>query len=69
MPRETETYRDCLERLDELAPGKEILSMTEVAKMMGINRHTAAKRFAVSGGYISKVNLARSLAKMGGARG
>lgn len=76
MPREKEGFREQLARLDELFPGKEILSMNEVCKMLRADRHTLLldKTFPVkkvggtpgkefNGRYlIPKVGLARWLA-------
>lgn len=61
--RESENFRPILERLDEKAPGKELLNQTEVGKILGIYRCTAAKRYPFRDGYISKVALARAMAK------
>lgn len=61
--RETENFRPILERLDALAPGVELLNKTQVGRILGIHRQTAAKRYPFCDGYITKVALARSMAK------
>lgn len=57
MPREKECYRSVLERLDEVYPGKAILTITDVANYTGrsrawaskfINANVAKKRFKES---------------------
>lgn len=61
--RESENFRPILERLDALAPGVELLNQTQVGKVLGIHRQTAAKRYPFCDGYITKVALARAMAK------
>lgn len=61
--REPENFRPILERLDALAPGMELLNQSQVGKMLGVCRQTAAKRYQFSDGYITKVALARAMAK------
>lgn len=61
MPREKESYRDNLERIDSAFPNKELLKKTDVAKFCGINYHTVGKRFDFTDNYISKAKLARQL--------
>ena len=61
--RESEDFRPILERLDERAPGVELLSQTQVGRILGICRQTAAKRYSFHEGYINKVTLARMIAK------
>jgi hypothetical protein len=69
MPREPDGYRQQLERLAELYPGKEVLSIQEVCKMLGCHRQTLladktfpAKQIAGKGKYyIPIVGLARWL--------
>lgn len=75
MPREKEGFRDQLERLDHIFPGKETLNIEEAATLLGVYRATLLhdKTFPVKkvgesqkkygGKYIiSKVALARWLA-------
>ncbi len=61
--RESEDFRPILERLDAKAPGVELLSQTQVGRILGICRQTAAKRYPFHDGYINKVTLARVIAK------
>ncbi len=61
--RESENFRPILERLDEKAPGKELLRPSEVGKILGICRQTAARRYPFHDGYINKVALAQTMAK------
>jgi hypothetical protein len=65
--REPDGYREQLERLAERFPGKEVLTINEVCKMLGCHRQTIladhtfpAKRIGNKGKYyISIVGLAR----------
>jgi len=65
--REPDGYQDQLERLTELFPGKEVLSMQEVSKMLRcqartllIDKSFPAKRIGKRGKYcIPIVGLAR----------
>ena len=63
MPREKETFRDQLMRLDERFPDKELLSKTDVAAYTGLNRKTCATKFDFDKrtNRISKTVLARAL--------
>ena len=61
--RESENFRSILERLDVTAPGVELLNKSQVGKILGICRQTAAKRYPFHNGYINKVALARTMAK------
>lgn len=59
MPREKESYRDNLERIIEVFPGKEILSVAEVVTFTGLNRGTVKKMFPFNEhNYISVATLA-----------
>lgn len=40
MPREKELYRDNLERLDQVFPGRDMLRLGEAAKYTGIHPDT-----------------------------
>lgn len=70
--REPNGYRDQLERLAELFPGKEFLTIQEVCKILGCHRQTllADKTFPAKqiGGkgkyYIPIVGLARWMMTM-----
>lgn len=62
MAREKEGFRDNLERLDAKYPDKELLSLSEAARYLGIHRETATKLLngkMLPGNKISKVTLAR----------
>lgn len=67
MPRELDGYRQQLERLAELYPGKEVLTIQEACKMLRSHRQTLladktfpAKRIGQKGKYyIPIVGLAR----------
>lgn len=62
MAREKESFRDNLERLDAKYPDKELLSLSEAARYLGIHRETTAKLLKgkmLPGNKISKVALAR----------
>lgn len=70
MAREPDGYRQQLEHLAERYPGKEVLTIQEVTKMLGCHRQTLladktfpAKRIGEKGKYlIPIVGLARWLA-------
>lgn len=55
-----EVYRECIKRIDEKV-GKEMLSVTDVAKYCGIDRKTVRRRFKFEGGYITLVGLAHQM--------
>lgn len=65
MPREKESYRDNLERLNERYPDKELLTVTDVANFLGICRQRAKAMlpFKEIGGApgVTKASLARFL--------
>lgn len=62
MPREKLSYRDNLERLNEMFPDKELLTRVDVAKFTGLHRQTVAKWFSFScHGMTSKATLAREI--------
>lgn len=46
MPREKEAYRDNLEQLMLAFPGKKELSQAEVARYLGKDRRTVAKKYS-----------------------
>ena len=68
MPRELETYRPQLQRMDELFPGTEMLSVADLMKLTGKCYNTTRKYFPSDGPYISKVNVAHRLAEIGRIR-
>ena len=65
MPRELETYRPSLERLDELFPETGMLSVTDLMKLTGKCYNTTKRYFPFKGQYVSKVNVAHRLAELG----
>ena len=65
MPRELETYRPQLQRMDELFPETEMLSVADLIKLTGKRYNTVKKYFPFDGPYISKVNVAHRLAEIG----
>lgn len=65
MPRELPSYRDYLERLDLFFPACEVLSISEAEQFTGRDRRTLTKILTFNSSYISKVNLARGLARLG----
>lgn len=60
MSREKEGFRDMMERLNERFPEKELLSIADVSRFLGVSRDTARK-------YV-KLNAARKIAKTDLAR-
>ena len=65
MPREPETYRLNIERMDKLFPDREILNIGQAAAALGVERHQLKKLVPFEGHYISKANLAYGMAKIG----
>jgi hypothetical protein len=66
MAREKECYRLYLQRLDEMFPDRDILSVQDVMKVTGRSRAWCAKNFPYNdkkgrGKFISKVVLASEL--------
>ena len=69
MAREMLSYRDNLERLDKMFPGKELLSTVDVAMFTGMARTTVLKLYSFKNTRnkrntthrISKAVLAREL--------
>lgn len=63
--REKEDYRANLERLNDIFPDKEILSISETAKFLGLNRQKISQDWKDEfitigkGKYISKSKIAR----------
>ena len=68
MPRELETYRPQLQRMDELFPETEMLSVSDLMKLTGKCYNTTRKYLPFDGPYISKVNVAHRLAEIGRIR-
>lgn len=61
MPREKEGFRDNLVRLDEKFPDREIISLKDCARFLGIDTRTVKKRYKITKAGVSKVQLARLL--------
>ena len=61
MPREKESYRDNLERLDAVFPDKELLFATDVSRFLGVDTRTARKMYPFQNNYIAKAVLARKM--------
>lgn len=61
MPREKPAYRDNLERISEVYPNKELLSISDVARFTGLCNRVTAKRYPFKKNFISKATFAREL--------
>ena len=61
MGREKEGYRDNLESILAFTGGKHLLNATAVGNYLGIDRHTAQRRFGVTRDGITAEALARKL--------
>lgn len=59
--REKEGFRDNLERLNEVFPTHDLLSIKDVTQFTGRSRDVVKRLFTFKSGYISKVELARAL--------
>lgn len=60
MSREKEDFRANLERLNELFPNKEMLTVSDVQKVYGYrSRNSVVTRFPFTDHRISKATLAR----------
>lgn len=60
MPREKEDYRGNLERLNELYPEHEMLTIQETMQVMGYkSKNTAKKYIPFTNSRVSKATLAR----------
>lgn len=64
MARERDAYRDILEDIYRRCGEKALLSRAEVAKYLGIDRRTVAKRFDIGADGITAPALARKLAAL-----
>ena len=59
MPREKEAFRDIMEDLLLFSGGKRELSVSEVAKYTGRERHNVQKTFAFKGsGHGQRIHIA-----------
>ncbi len=64
MSREKEGYRDTIALLNEMFPDQGMLSKTEAAKFLGVDRKTISHRgiqFNAATGRITKADLARQV--------
>ena len=64
MAREKDGFRENLERLDVLVPGKELLCVSDIVKAFGISRgcvEALVRGHKNSCGMVSKVTLAKLL--------
>lgn len=64
MSREKEGYRESIAALNEMFPEQGMLSRTDVAKFLGVNRSTVYRRkikFNNATGRVSKADLARQI--------
>ena len=64
MAREKQGYRDVIMQLNEMYPGKGMLTRGEVAKFMGVNRSTVWRRgikFNDVTGKVTIPDLARQI--------
>lgn len=43
-------YRQTLEYLSEQANGKAWLTVTDISKLLGVDRHTVSRRFGINSG-------------------
>lgn len=67
MPREKEDFRANLERLNELYPDHEMLTIPETMKVMGYRSINTVKKYVpFTNSRVSKVTLARIMC--GGAK-
>lgn len=67
MAREKEDYRANLERLNELYPGHEMLTVLETMKVMGYRSINTVKKYVpFTNSRVSKATLARIMC--GGAK-
>lgn len=64
MSREKQGFRDTIAQLNEMFPEQGMLSKTEVAKFMGVDRSTVTRRgirFNPETGRVTKADLARQI--------
>lgn len=64
MPRENDAYRDNLEALREYFLPKRLVNVSDVARYLGCDRQTAAKRFNISKNGVTLETLARALCNL-----
>lgn len=64
MSREKNGFRDTMAALNEMFPDQGMLGKSEVAKFMGVDRTTVARRgikFNLATGRVTKADLARQI--------
>lgn len=64
MSREKQGYRDTIAMLNDMYPNQGMLNKAEVAKFMGVDRSTVARRgirFNPETGRVTKADLARQI--------
>ena len=61
MLKDCEGFRDNMERLNEVFPTRDLLSIKDVTQFTGRGRDVVKRLFAFKSGYISKVEVARTL--------
>ena len=61
MGREKESYRDNLELILKMFPGKMLLRPRDVAEFTGLCKKTVVKKYEFKDGYISVAKFARAL--------
>lgn len=63
MSREMEGFREKLEELHTMFPGRVWLKTSEIAKSAGMDRRTAIRKFGIGSGGMSVDDFARALCK------
>ena len=67
MPREYPDYRNTIEQLNRLFPGRELLTIKEVMQITGYRSVNSVKKyFPFANGRINKATLARCLCQTAG---
>lgn len=61
MARESPYYRDLLEDILTFSDGKRMLSLSDIARYMGVDRKTVTRRYGITGGQTPAPVLARML--------
>lgn len=64
MSREKQGFRDTVAALNEMFPDQGMLGVNDVARFMGVNRTTVARRgikFNAATGRVTKADLARQI--------
>lgn len=62
MSREKDGFREMMERLNERYPDRELLSISETARFLGVARDTARRHIKFNAAKkVTKVDLARQI--------